>query len=53
MVLTRYCLGDTSRMRWAGIVVCMGDRKNKYRVLVGNAAGKDNFQDLCIDGRIY
>lgn len=53
MALTRYCLGDTSRMRWAGNVVRMGERKNTYRVWVENATGKDNFQDLCVDGRIY
>jgi len=28
------------RMRWAGHVDCMGERKSAYRVLVGNPEGK-------------
>jgi hypothetical protein len=27
-------------MRWAGDLVCTREKKNTYRVLVGNAAGK-------------
>ena len=28
------------RMRWAGHVVCMGERRGVYRVLVGKPEGK-------------
>jgi len=28
------------RMRWAGHVTCMGERRNVYRVLVGKPEGK-------------
>jgi len=28
------------RMRWAGHVACMGERRGKYRVLVGKPEGK-------------
>jgi hypothetical protein len=28
------------RMRWAGHVACTGERRNVYRVLVGNPDGK-------------
>jgi hypothetical protein len=28
------------RMRWAGYVVCMGERRKVYRVLVGKPEGK-------------
>jgi len=28
------------RMRWAGHVLCMGERRGVYRVLVGKAEGK-------------
>jgi hypothetical protein len=28
------------RMRWAGYVTRMGERKNAYRVLMGNFEGK-------------
>jgi hypothetical protein len=28
------------RMRWAGHVARMGEKKNAYRILVGNAEGK-------------
>jgi len=27
-------------MRWAGLVACMGGRRNAYRVLMGRAEGK-------------
>jgi len=27
-------------MRWAGIVACVGDRRDGYRILVGRAEGK-------------
>jgi hypothetical protein len=40
-------------MRWAGDVVCVGDRKITYRVLWEALQERDNFQDLCVDGRIY
>jgi hypothetical protein len=29
-----------SIMRWVGHVACMGDRRGKYKVLVGRPAGK-------------
>ena len=28
------------RMRWAGHVACMGDRRGEYRVLVGKSEGR-------------
>jgi len=28
------------RMRWVGLVVCMGERRDAYRVLVGRPEGK-------------
>jgi len=28
------------RMRWAGYVACMGERRDIYRVLLGNPDGK-------------
>jgi hypothetical protein len=28
------------RMRWAGHVACKGEKRNAYRVLVGNPEGK-------------
>ena len=30
----------SSRMRWAGHVACMGERRGVYRVLVGKPEGK-------------
>jgi hypothetical protein len=38
------------RMRWAGQVVCMGEGRNVYRVLVGRTAGKDHLKDQDVDG---
>jgi len=29
------------RMRWAGLVACMGEERGVYRVLVGKPEGKE------------
>jgi hypothetical protein len=31
-----------SRMRWAGHVAQMGEKRNAYRILMGKAEGKDH-----------
>jgi hypothetical protein len=28
------------RMRWSGHIACMGEKRNAYRILVGNPEGK-------------
>jgi hypothetical protein len=40
------------RMRWTGYVVCMGNRRGVYRVLVRKTYRRSNLEDLAIDGRI-
>jgi hypothetical protein len=41
------------QMRWVENVVCMGEKRSGYKVLVENLkARRDRFQDLGIDGRI-
>jgi len=40
------------RMRWAGHVACMGERRNSYIILVEISEGKNHLRDLGIDGRI-
>jgi hypothetical protein len=40
------------RMRWAGHVVSMGERRGVYRVLVGKLKEGVNFGDSSVDGRI-
>jgi hypothetical protein len=40
------------RMRWAGHVARMGERRNVYRVLVGKPEGKDHSEDQVVDGRL-
>jgi hypothetical protein len=42
----------SKRMRWAEHVVCMGERRGVYRVLVGKSEGKSHLGDLRIEGRI-
>jgi len=42
----------SKRMRWAGHVACMGERRGLYRVLVGKPEGKNHLGDPGIDGRI-
>ena len=40
------------RMRWAGHVARMGERRGVYRVLVGKREERDHLEDTGIDGRI-
>ena len=40
------------RMRWAGLVALMGERRGVHRVLVGKPKGKRPLGDPDADGRI-
>ena len=40
------------RMRWAGHVARMGERRGVYRVFVGKPEGKNHLGDPGVDGRI-
>ena len=40
------------RMRWAGHVARMGERRGAYRILVGKPEERDRLEDPDIDGRI-
>jgi len=40
------------RIRWAGHVARMGERRDVYRVLVGEPEGQNHFEDPGADGRI-
>jgi hypothetical protein len=40
------------RMRWAGHVACMGERRGAYRILVGRPEGRKPLGRPGIDGRI-
>jgi len=40
------------RMRWAGHVARMGERRVLYRVLVGKPEERDHLEEPGIDGRI-
>jgi len=40
-----------SRMRWAGQVARMGERRGVYRILVGKPEGKRPFGRIRIDGK--
>jgi hypothetical protein len=40
------------RMRWAGHVACMGERRGIYRFFVGKPEGKNHLEEPGIDGRI-
>ena len=39
-------------MRWAGHVLCMGEERSVYRVLVRRTEGKRLLEDPGVDGRI-
>jgi hypothetical protein len=40
------------RMKWAGHAACTGDRRNAYKILVGNLKGRDHLEYLGVDGKI-
>jgi hypothetical protein len=40
------------RVRWAGHVVCMGERRSTYRILVGKPEGTRPLEDPRLRGRI-
>jgi hypothetical protein len=40
------------RLHWMGHVVCMGELRNPHRILAENVNGRDNMEDLHVDGRI-
>jgi hypothetical protein len=40
------------RRRCAGLAARMGEMRNAYITLVGKPVGKNNSEDLCIDGKI-
>ena len=42
----------STRMRWTGHVVRMGDIRGLYRVFVGKPEGKNHLGDRDVDGRI-
>ena len=42
----------SKRMRWAGHVACMGERRGAYRVLVAKPEGKNHLEDLGVDGSV-
>jgi hypothetical protein len=38
------------RMRWAGHVARMRERRNAYKILVGNPEGRSHWEDQDVDG---
>jgi hypothetical protein len=40
------------RLRWAGHVACMVERRGAYRDLVGKPEGRNHLEDPGVDGRI-
>jgi len=46
------CVIKSRRMRWAGHVVCMGERRGIHRVFVGKPEGTRPLGDRGVDGRI-
>ena len=42
----------STRMRWAGYVARMVERRRVYTVLVGKPEGKRSLEDANVDGRI-
>jgi hypothetical protein len=53
-----YCLPSiitiikSRRMRWAGNVAQIGEKRNAYRILVGKPEGKNHYEDLDVGGSI-
>jgi hypothetical protein len=42
----------SSRLRWAGHVARMGERRGAYRASVGKPEGRNHLEDPGVDGRI-
>jgi hypothetical protein len=42
----------SKRLRWAGHVARMGERRGAYRALVGKPEGSNHLEDPGVDGRI-
>jgi len=42
----------SKRIRWVGLVACVGDRRSARMVLVGKTRERDILEDLGVDGRI-
>jgi hypothetical protein len=40
----------TRRMRWAGHIAGMGERRNAYRILVGKPKEGDHWEDQDVGG---
>jgi hypothetical protein len=40
------------RIKWKEHVICMGNRRGAYRVLVGKPEGKNNLEEPGVDGRM-
>jgi hypothetical protein len=40
------------RIRWVGHVARIGEKRNRYKVLVGTAEGNNHLKDLRVNGRI-
>jgi hypothetical protein len=40
------------KMRWAGHVARMGERRGAYSILVGEPEERDQLEDLRVDGKI-
>jgi hypothetical protein len=40
------------RLKWAGHVAPIGERRDVSRVLLGNPRVRDHLEDPCVDGRI-
>jgi hypothetical protein len=44
------CNFTPRRMRWAGHVAQMGEKRNAYRILVGKPKGKNHWEDQSVGG---
>jgi hypothetical protein len=46
------CVIKSRRLRWAGHVACMGERRGAYRALVGKPERRSYLEDPDVDGSI-
>jgi hypothetical protein len=51
-IFNRHQIIKSRRIRWAGHVAYIGERKGAYKVLVGKLREKDHLEDPGLDGRI-
>jgi hypothetical protein len=50
-LFVRHCSGNEITERWVERVVCVREKRNAWKILMGYLKGRNHFEDLGADGR--